>query len=300
MQENYIYDEQESFDALPLFKAVFGHLIDPSITAIVCDLNELSVYRGGLSDAHFSQSIPLQSLINFQYKDSDERIQQMYKTIYNGHLAVFEYLEHRELEYRSIQEIKPQLFELIPYLPPVFFKEMKFFGEVEYLYEMHKNHFLMPFLTEQQDESKWSLIRTTNQIIASFSEGATKTEQAISKKMLLKLKQNYLQENSHSQLDENIETIWDELGKAVYENNLGSLQERLEKDCNKAFSNLDANDEKMISLALFDFGIFSLEECAQYESEDFGCFYAPEDFISPLIENLMHHAQLDWEIKAYN
>lgn len=154
MIQNYVYgNSEETFEALTLFKAVFGHLIDPNILSIQCNLIEFRIFRydSESSNAFRHDYFLLRDIKNLNQllNENDQQILDAYDTIYEGKLNAFDYLEYSGIDDREPHEIRELLYAVIPYLPPIFFSATQLFGSHPFIYQMYKNHFLK--LVEQKN-----------------------------------------------------------------------------------------------------------------------------------------------------
>lgn len=297
MTQHYLHGNAHTFEALTLFKVFFGPLIDPNIISIQCNLVELIIYRNTTTTAQH-QYVLLNEIseLNQSLAENDERVLDAYNTVYAEKLDIFNYLNEQSLEQRDPQLIKQQLFELIPYLPPVFFEKLQIFGTSRYLYQMHKTQLMQAYFAYEKEKELGSILRTTYRIIEQASEVVVKQEQALSKRLVKKIKHHYLQIEMLDPTDEAVKNLWDKIGKAIYEDDFSqNVQKILESDCEKAYATLDAKDKMIVSLALFDSRMFDFKEYQQNKEGTLkGCF-ALEDFLDPMIDSLMSEALLDWE-----
>lgn len=94
---------EECFEALTIFKSVFGHLIDPNILSIQANLTGIEINRNGIeyrgnrcnNDFLFSQIESVNQLLGEQ----DQKILDAYESVYSGRENVFNQLLHKTRQF---------------------------------------------------------------------------------------------------------------------------------------------------------------------------------------------------------
>lgn len=309
MIQNYVYgNSEETFEALTLFKGVFGNLIDTNIVSIQCNLVECFIYRNenALPDQGRLDYFLLSHIqnVNEFLGEDDPKILEAYQDIYVGKLDAFNYLNYSAFDSYEPYEVRELLYSIIPYLPPIFFLKTQLFGNNPLIYKMFKNHFLaevakLSDASNGMDDTE-ALIK---ELLDEVSEVAKQSAKTIQKKIVRRVKQIFKSKDFYvlslqNPLNGKPENHWDGLGEALNEDNLlkenffKNYEKQIENLCIEEFEHLNGCEKSTLILDELEVEEFSLE--AYQQARNLLSFVIIEDLIEPIISEILNQAKKDW------
>lgn len=307
----------DGIEALDFFKLNFDRLIDPNIISIKCSQYGIHVFRIDYKENNQTQGVKTPLGITTFFLDWREvfsehgkyplELEDLLSNVFYSGTSYDEKHKKLGLDLDDIfNDFEPHLVE-----------SLRLFGESDYFYKLYQADFEQNELSVKYDELELKygeLEDNYNEIAERYQssiqfllinskEICSKPALTIFRRLEKKLKTNYQSSESvGSSSEEGIENRWDELGKWVYEESLREIaRSDVNSDVESILDNLNEHEQQIILYDSLDESDLDFDvDKVIADISDISCFFdRDENFINPMVNNLLSEAEDDWRDKVW-